>query len=470
MKKHIKIKRVVLFIFLGVGFISCSNDFTDLTPISNRNEAQFYNDANDFKTAINASYAGLQDNGVYGRAYWVMFEMRSDNTDQGADFTGLAREYAVINRFTEDALNATVKSAWISSYKVVANCNVILNKIEPIEMDNSLKERITGEALFLRSLMYYHLAIAFGNIPLELEPYEPNVDIVQVEAAVVYDQLIVDLKNAVKLLPISYTDNNIGRATQGAAATLLAKVLLTTGQNSAAADVLRKIINANTYELVENYEDLWGVENENNKESIFEIQFMAGGIGQGSSFTNDFSPSAFLQTGQGFGRNRPNDNLVNSYVAGSDRFKASIGTSYVNEEGETILANYIKKYESQPTTENDSDLNFIVFRYADVLLMLAEAIGESPESYALINQIRTRAGLSGIDASTPGTFKEKLLEERQLEFAFENHRWPALKRFGFERRVFENTEPLVEPAQVRDLYFIPQRVIDINPSFDQNNK
>jgi len=199
-----------------------------------------------------------------------------------------------------------------------------------------------------------------------------------------------------------------------------------------------------------------------------KFNFRGVGLAKGSAFTNEFSPSSFLQTGFGFGRNRPTQALINSFDPEDERFEASIGTSYINEQGEETLADFVRKYESDPSTENDSDINFIVFRYPDVLLMLAEAIGESDESYQLINDVRERAGLSEIDSGTPGTFKEKLLEERQLELAFENHRWADLKRFNFEKEVFEVAEPLVNPAAVRELFFIPQREMDINPNFVQN--
>ena len=134
--------------------------------------------------------------GVYGRAYWTMFEMRGDNTDQGPDATGLARQYTEINAFTEDPLNEQVGAAWDGSYLVIANCNVVLSRIEGVEIDATLKNRIIGEALFLRSLMYYHLGIAFGNIPLQLTPFIPGDELVQVDASAVYTQLISDLTTA----------------------------------------------------------------------------------------------------------------------------------------------------------------------------------------------------------------------------------------------------------------------------------
>lgn len=458
-------KRILYIMLCVVLFTGCSEDFTDLAPISNRNEADFYNAPEDFEVAINASYSGLQSTGVYGRGYWTMFEMRSDNTDQGPDATGLARQYTEINSFTEDALNEQITSAWSESYRVIANCNIILDRITSIEMDASLQNRISGEALFIRSLIYYHLAIAYGNIPLQLTPYVSGDELVQVNEQTVLQQLADDLVIAEANLPVSYTGSEVGKATKGAAATLLAKVLLTLGNNSEAETVLRRIIANYGYELLPSYADLWGVANENNAESIFEVQFISGGIGQGSLFTNDFSPSTSLQTGSGFGRNRPTISMQESYEEGDLRYEVSMGDSYINPDGETVEARHVRKYQSDLAIENDSDINFVVFRYADVLLMLAEAIGETPESYDLINEVRNRAGLPDIDASTPGSFADKLLHERRVELAFENHRWPDLKRF--------NATGLVPEAETfitgtREYFFIPQREMDINPNFVQN--
>lgn len=458
-------KRILYIMLCTSLFTGCSKDFTDLAPISNRNEADFYQSADDFEVAINASYRGLQSTGIYGRGYWTMFEMRSDNTDQGPDATGLARQYTEINAFTEDALNEQVSTAWSESYKVIANCNIILERIPSVEMDAAIGDRIAGEALFIRALMYYHLAIAFGNVPLQLEPYVAGDELVQVSESVVLEQLVTDLETAEGYLPVSYPSSSVGKATKGAAATLLAKVQLTLGNNSAAETVLRRIISNYGYDLVPEYADLWGVDNENNEESIFEVQFMSGGIGQGSLFTNDFSPSSALQAGAGYGRNRPTVSMQEAYEDGDARYDASMGDSFVNLDAEVVEALYIKKYQADIAIENDSDINFVVFRYADVLLMLAEALGETDESYDLINEVRERADLGEIDAATPGTFEQKLLQERRVELAFENHRWADLRRFNAIGRVIE-AEPVI--TATREYFFIPQREMDINPNFVQN--
>lgn len=463
-------KKIIIILITISMTSACSDDFTELAPISNRNEADFFNNADDFVASLNASYAGLQDEGVYGRAYWALFEMRSDNTDQGPDATGLARQYTEINQFTEDPLNEQVDAAWSGSYKVIANCNVIVDRIVATDIEAGLKDRIVGEALFLRSLMYYQLTVAFGNIPLQLTPFQPGDELTQTDAATVYNQLVSDLTTAEGNLPVSYPSSDLGRATKGAAAALLAKVQLTLGNSSEAEAVLRRIISDYNYDLAPNYADLWGLANENNVESIFEVQFISGGIGQGSALTNEFSPSGDLQTGQGFGRNRPTDALENTYELGDQRFEISMGTTWINNDDEVIEQNYVRKYESDPPTENDSDNNFVVLRYADVLLMLAEAIGESSESYDLINQIRERAELAAIDGTDPGTFQEKLLKERQVELAFENHRWADLKRFGVvAERLTAAESNVINAGDIRSLFFIPQREMDINPNFVQNN-
>lgn len=453
----------VMLIMLG----ACSDDFTDLSPISERNAGNFYRTATDFEVAINGTYDALQADGTYGRTYILMNEMRSDNVANDAGASGLAASLEQIDQFSELPDNEYVRDAWVASYEGIARANAILDRIGEAGFGQTLKDQFRGEALFVRSLLYYNLAVLFGNVPLQLnEVSSPeNIDINQVSAAEVYQQIASDLQEAASLLPASNgADYAMGRATSGAASALLGKVLLTDGQTSEAAEAFRSVINSQQYSLVDDYAQLWGAENENNRESVFEIQFKSGGQGEGSGYIEYFATPLSISGGVG-GGNTPmvvTDDLVAAYNPEEERFMASIA---LDEETE---AYYVTKYTGNQSIAFDGDNNWVVIRYADVLLMLAEALGETGEAYDLINQVRSSRGLDPVDANTPGSFEEKLLEERRLEFAFENHRWQDLLRFGRAKEVMAAHVGIPE-SQVTLLYPIPLDEITIsNGNLTQN--
>lgn len=450
--------------------------FTDLAPISQRNTEEYYQEPREFEVALSGAYDALQSNGTYGRNYWILFEMRSDNTDQGADVTGLARALAVVNDFEESTTSEIVQEAWSDSYQGIERTNIILDRIDDLEADQAFKDRIRGEALFIRSLLYYNLATAFGNITLKLEPTpatDPGGsvqgDSLQVPATDVYNQIAADLETAQGLLPLSAA---AGQATRGAANALLGKVYLTLGQASDAQTALERVVDSGEYELLDDYADLWGPENENNDESIFEVQFASDNQGEGSTFTNTFAPSSNMVlpsgavlTGEGRGENRPTEAMVDAYESGDARFLASMDTVYTNSDGEVVSARYVRKFESQPFQPDDADNNWPVLRYADVLLMLAEAVGPSGTTsdgrsgWDLINEVRTRAGLSDV---TQDNFYARLLQERRVELAFENHRWPDLRRFDAQYDLaLEDTFDEEGRTPSRPLFPIPQREVDV---------
>jgi len=449
-----------IFILVLLIFVSCSKEFTELAPISERNADNFYKTASDMEVAVNAIYGTLKSNGAFNQSYWILQELRSDNTFW--DGTGLAEEVTVFDRFNDISTSNITEDAWESSYLGISRANIVLNRIENIDMDASLKSRLKGEALFLRSFYYYNLAVLFGNIPLiinETTSVAEGNEHRQVTAAEVYNQIVTDLIDAEAGLPAKASATN-GRATKGAAATLLAKVYLTKGEASNAETALRRVLTYG-YTLVNDYSLLWGVENEYNSESIFEVDFQGGLSNQGNQFTNQFHGILSQAVTSGH-RNIPEQDLIDAYETGDLRFAASIdGVVNGVNTGYTIKFGTTNSYN-----DDDAPNNWPVFRYADVLLMLAEAIGESDEAYGFINQVRNRAGLAPIDATTPGTFVDKLLHERRVELAFENHRWPDLLRM--------NKAESVMTAQGKNingkfLYAIPQREIDLNSNFSQNS-
>ena len=466
--------KAFLIVPLVVLVTSCSEDFTILNPISERNVENFYQTETDFIVAINGAYATLAGNGAYNRAYPLLEEMRSDNTQNGGGSTGLAEVYFRLAFFEEVATASELSDPWTTAYQGIARANLILDRLDNLS-DADLAEQIRGEALFIRSIFYYHLAILWGNVPLQLEAVSStSVDVNQVSASVIFDQIASDLEIAQGLLPASYAAEDLGRATGGAANALLGLAYLTDGEDALAATALQRVVDSGLYSLVPNYADLWGAANENNVESVFEIQYKEGGTGTGSQFTDYYTP--FGGSGGVGAGNAPQNlspglediHLIQYGIAETDE-RGMGGTFDLSGTGGV----YVKKWESIPFGPGDADNNMPVFRYADVLLMLAEALGDSPAAYALINQVRARAGVTPISAATTGTFDEKLLFERRLEFITELKRWADLTRFGVAKQVMAAFAPLATAgkteADIRLFFLIPQREIDVAPnSMTQN--
>jgi hypothetical protein len=242
----------------------------------------------------------------------------------------------------------------------------------------------------------------------------------------VYLQIIADLQTAATNLPANYTGSDIGRATSFAANALLGKVYLQKGDNASAVTALRKVVfPGSPYSLLTNYADLWTPGTKNSPESIFEIQFLPPL--NGCPFWNFFAPPSLNVPGGTNGSTSPNtptQDLIDAYEAGDTRLAASIAYDAGGRP-------YIKKFKDPGVAVgNDANTDFPILRYADAKLLLAEALGESTEAYDQINDVRRRAGLGPISSATPGTFIEKLMHERQVELAFECHRWHDLLRMG----------------------------------------
>lgn len=450
-------KKRFLLLLLPLMFVSCGEDFTLLSPISERNTENYYSSQKDFEVAILGAYSSLQAGGTFGVNYVLFMEMRADNGANGGGATGLAATLQQLDTFQEISTANELSTTWADSYDGIARANTILSRIDGVEFtDNDLKDQIKGEALFIRSLLYYHLAVIFGNIPEQFEEANyPDVVVNQVPASEIYTRIMSDLEEAETLLP-SVSEN--GFATSGAAAALLGRVHLQAGNTSEAVAPLQRVVDSGFYDLVEDYTEIWGADNEGNIESIFEVQFISGGVGEGSSYTDMYTPNGVGGgVGGGVAPQDVTDDLVDAFDLEDERFEATLDTTGTGDG-----TYWVKKYDSSPSTAFDAPNNWIEIRYAEVLLNLAEALGEGAAAYELINEVRDRAGLDGIDASTPGTFEEKLLRERRLEFAFENKRWPDLLRFGNAKSVMSAHLDISESG-VTLLYPIPLSAIDVAP-------
>ena len=471
-----------LYIVFGLIIISslvasCKKHFLDLSPISSVTTDNFYLNANDIKNAVNGVYASLQLPGIHINNY-IFGDIRSDDTQPVA--SGSVTDQDEFDRFYIRTTNPFILARWNDSYRGISRCNAVLDRIGDIDMDAALKSRTIAEVKFIRALLYFHLVRSFGDVPLvltEIKDPDAGYEYGRNTKAEVYTQIEKDLTEATATLPVSYTGADLGRASQGAAKSLLGKVLLTQKKYSEAATKLKEVISSTVYDLLPNYADIFRANNKNNKESIFEVQFKSGGVGEGNPWPNSFAPensgNAVIAFG-GDGNNQPTPDMVNAYEPNDKRKAISLASSYVNSSGVTIQYNFVKKYHDVPATKNDNGNNIPVLRYADVLLMYAECLNETAyqpagEAMTYLNQVRTRAGLpakTATDLPNQQAFRLAIEQERRVELAFEGHRWFDLVRTDRAIPVLNSKSVqlrLVRQLTANDMLFpIPQSQIDIN--------
>jgi starch-binding outer membrane protein, SusD/RagB family len=466
---------------------SCKKDFLDLAPVSQQNSNNFYKTAEDMNNALSAVYSALQYGGLYYSSMHIIGDLRSDNTELTNPTAGA--DMQAVDEFTNNAVNSISSTTWNAHYQGIQSANIVIGKIDAVNMNETLKARYKAEAKFLRALMYFNLVRIYGDVPLVttiISNPQEGYSYGRETTAKVYSQIIEDLMEAEQNLPFEFTGADIGRATKGAAMGLLGKVYLTQKNWPLAAQKLKELIDASgqtKYQLLANYSNLFGAANENNRESIFEVQFRKGATGEGSPYTNQFAPigsgTAVVSVGNPLGQNIPTSDMSNAYETGDVRKAASMRETYVLS-GNTVNHNYVIKYAGVPAAYLDSDNNWIVLRYADVLLMYAEALNEQGyvadgPAFNYLNQVRTRAGLASktsnnsdaaLQVPDQAAFRLAIEQERRVELAFEGHRWFDLVRTDRALAVLASSG--MQSHHV--LFPIPQSQIDINPTLITQNQ
>lgn len=471
-----KINSKITFVFLFLFIVSCSEDFIELAPISEVSAGNFYNNEGDIEQAVIAAYAALQSSNMYKENFLYFMEGRSDNS-YFEDIT--QTEKSDFDFFRETASNSLLNDTWNTCYIGIQRCNIVLNRIDGIAMDEDLKLIRKGEVKFIRALTYFNMVRMWGGVPVVLQevddPFGSYGDVRQ-PVNEVYEAIIDDLQDAANELPQNQTQD--GRITKGAALTLLGKVYLTLEQWSDAVSTLNQVVGLG-YQILPNYADVFDSENENNQELIFSIQFASGFDGEGSVFRRMHMPigvsNLLGNVSAGAGFNLPTEDLYNAFTDVDLRKAVTVP---MVTDGRL----YTNKFNAISSIPNDEDNNFIVLRYADVLLMLAEALNElgyvpAGDAFSYLNTIRIRAGLQELNSSNLSNqeeFRNAILLERRLELALENHRWFDLVRTGKAIEVMQAYEedrgPLIIEANKHELYPIPQSQINImnSPNFLQN--
>ena len=461
---------------LGLSLGGCTKKFIGLNPISNANEQSFYVTEDDFTNAIYGSYSALKYKGVFNDYMELVGDLRSDNTQMG---TTASDRFAFqdMNQFGMQSTSSITEAIWDDNYSGIRSVNAILDRIGDASIPATVKTRVAGEAQFMRGVFYFNLVRVFGRVPLvvkSLKTIQEAYAIGRTDTGLVYKQIVSDLTAAEGALPLSVPAAEVGRATRGAASAMLGKVLLTMHDYAGARDHLSKVITSAQYDLVSNYADLWDVTKKNGKESIFALQFIASvSAATGASFTDRWFPYQYplfpnITTGGGY--NIPTTDLVAAYEGGDLRKAASLKENYVNKQGVTVTGlqgRFEYKFHDTPIKSGGTSDNWPVLRYADVLLMYAEALNEigfvpGGEAVSYLNKVRHRAGLGDKAFASQNEFRLAMEQERRVEFAFEGHRWFDLVRTGRAIAVLgPKVTGGVTAAQM--VLPLPQSQIDVNP-------
>lgn len=481
---------LIAIALLGFSFSSCS-DFLEQNPQTDLSENDFYKTADDILSAVNGAYSSLQEGDIYGNWY-VFGEIPSDNTRN--QLSGSVTTQNEFDQFYIDTQNSMIANFWKAAYKVINRTNTILGRIDGIEINTELANRYKLECKFIRALMYFNLVRVYGDVPLVLKEISisESYDILREPKENVYNQIIADLKEA-QDLPVSYSTAEDGRATQGAAKALLANVYMTLHKYAEAETILAEIINSGRYSLLENtpgslnidgYKNVFSPVNHNSKEGFFEIQFLKGGYGEGSNYANNFAPensgTNVVAVGGTGGNNIPEMDIYNAYEEGDLRrdFSMSLGYYDNRKNNEWVESRYVCKFMDVPYQNNDASNNYPVIRYADVILMYAEALnqnGKTAEACKYLNMTRRRGfgyqttETSPVDLQTTDKAQFALMveQERRVELAFENHRWFDLIRTGRAVEVMRSKGFSLNETNL--ICPIPQKQIDVNPKLTQND-
>jgi hypothetical protein len=486
---------IILLTLLGLS--SCN--FLDEDVKSAINTSTFYKTEGDAVAATNAIYdyltvgtEGIFDRGfggVFFNDYWVFNDILSDNCTE----TITSQEYRTLNDFGFNSENDRIELYWQDIYQTAYAASVVIDRVPLIDMDVMKRDHLVSEARFIRAMMYFEAVRFFGDVPLILhetldleDAYAPRSP-----KAEVYEAIIADLEWARDHLSSTYRVG-LGRATPMACTALLSKVYLEMGEYALSAEQAEIVISSNQHPLFADYEDIFELENANSGEIIFAVNY-SGTLSEGfkpNQYHVRLLPPNLHKNGEGpenaFGWEIPTDDLYNSFDPQDRRRAATFITSFTYSDGETVTFDpHISKFwdqEDEPLG-NNTDMDVIYLRTADIMLVRAEALNEinnGPDAvaYEMINKVRKRARFNGttdlailpdLSGLNYQQFKDAILEERRHELVMEGSRYHDLVRMGKLVERVEAAKPSATPQAFHVLLPIPQRERNLNPKLTQNN-
>lgn len=515
--------------------VSCSDDFLTREPFDTQTPENFFVSEDNALLAVNGIYSAAKSLNS-AREYTIDYDCMADNMYNYSRYQNTQE----IGQGSHSSASNYPLAKWTKNYTAISRANMVLAYLDQCyehgSSSSNIKERLRGEAYFFRGFFYADLIDFFGDVPLITEPVDIHSNAPRTSREIVLKQIISDLDSAIVRLPVEYDELNIGRATKGAAMAAKGKALLYNHKYKEAAEVLKQVMELKKedgtprYDIFPKYRELFLPENENNCEVVFDIQYMKGKYTEGLSHQlfvfveqwNSYCPLVQLVEDYYTINGKPitEDPIYdpnNPFANRDPRLEQTIMAPYsesgrYNSDGtpkifKPTTSNYtgmkIRKWNDYSEREkNNSEHNIPLIRYADVLLMYAEAAVESgeyneDEVYAAINAVRQRPTVmmpKVEDVEGKGLSPEKLIEvirhERRVEFPFEGTRISDIRRWriaedvmtdaiGYDPLEAKKNPPVYKKVVVdrrtfnpeRDyLWPIPQSEIDANPEIGPSNQ
>lgn len=442
---------------LALVFQGCQKSFLEVSPQAQVKSENFFVSQTDATNAVNSLYANLREWRQTAFAPIAVESIGSDETEKGSS-PGDATFFNNFDTFTVSSSDGQVYDFWKGQYASIQLCNQVLTNVPNISMDDALKQRYLAEAKFIRAYAYFRLVRAYGGVPLRLTlPKDVSeYNIPRATAAEVWAQIETDLTEAAAILPNSYDANNVGRATKGAALALHAKGAMYQKKWADVLNLTNQVMGMG-YSLFPDFEKSFRIQNENNSESVFEIQCPKI-LNNPAASNSQYSQVQGVRgvTGGGWGFNVPTQVLADAFEAGDPRRDATIiFRGETTPQGDVIAAlgdnpRYNQKsyvpFGTYTTGFNEGcDQNVRVLRYAEVLLMNAEAANETGNSAQALSSLelvraRARGGNSAvlpkITTTDQAQLRQAIWHERRVELAMEFDRFFDVIRQGRGPEVF----------------------------------
>ncbi|MEM1326600.1 MAG: RagB/SusD family nutrient uptake outer membrane protein [Bacteroidota bacterium] len=512
-------KFAFLFVCLLLGTVSCSDDFLEKDPIAQGSVDGFFETEEDVVRAVNGIYDVFQGS-IWGGAFYWMHQNFDIMTDNGVGCCPWEQQYTTIAKGEHNSTTGgIINTKWDFGYEGIFRANSVLENIGKVGISADRQNEIIAEVRFLRALFYQELVNLYGDVPLVLNVVgrEEALDVERSPKSAVLATIYEDLDFAEANLPLQQAD--IGRPTSQSAIALKVRNKLYNEDYAGAAAEAKKVMqladaNPDIIGLVDDYLSVFSPENENNVEVLFDIQYKGGTQGEGNFMQVALAPGPEGTPGNGWGSITPTDQLANSfymtdgmsieesplfdadnpYDNRDERMFANLFVPGVStwrgEEYSAALSGFspffaVRKWVDPNALIGEdgcscNETNVILLRYADVLLMFAEATNEidgpTAEVYDAVNQVRARAGMPPFrEGMSQAEMREEIKHERHVEFPWEGTRYFDLRRWGDATEVIptvtlfgESLDNRVFEDPKHDLWPIPQKEIDLNPKMTQN--